>query len=431
MFAELIASNYPTEGFFGRSNVKGQDLYTGIQQRVNGDAESTSFTNFNDPSMAPDETWRSLGFTGQLYDGAASGSGVNGETPGGVAYGATPEFQQWLAANGYSVKGRDSGSGHYSAVMGRDGQAVTDPKYQRTGGWQDNLMFDAGVAGLGLGLGSYLSAAQAAGGVGGAAGAEAAGAGSAFGVPVADGLATGALGAEALAGMTPEAFAALVGGGEVTGGGLGALLSGVSGGSLASGALSLGGALINQYGAGKVADAQQRGADQANALQMQMYNQQRQDMAPYREAGSSALSQIQALLKDPSSVAQQPGYQFGLNEGTKALNAGGAARGMTYSGAQGKALQRYGQDYAGTKLNESYNRLSNLAGLGQVGATGSANAAGQYGQAVGQNLTGMGNARGSAFASTANGWTNALGQIGNSMQENQLLNLLKQQKVGP
>ena len=142
------------------------------------------------------------------------------------------------------------------------------------------------------------------------------------------------------------------------------------------------------------------------------------------------MSQIQALLKDPSSVAQQPGYQFGLNEGTKALNAGAAAKGMTYSGAQGKALQRYGQDYAGTKLNESYNRLSNLAGLGQVGATGSANAAGQYGQAVGQNLTGMGNARGSAFASAANGWTNALGQIGNSMQENQLLNLLKQ-KVGP
>ena len=294
---------------------------------------------------------------------------------------------------------------------------------------------------------AIMAAGAAAGGAFdglGAAGnaAEAADFGS-MGLNVADGLA-GAGGAGGLGGtaasITPEMMAtmsgeqlgAMLGGGEVAGGSLGSMLGGLGGGfSPGSAALSLGSALINQYGAGKVADAQQRGADQANATALQMYQQQRQDMAPYRDAGSSALSQIQALLKDPNSITQQPGYQFGLNEGTKALGAGAAARGMTYSGAQGKALQRYGQDYAGTKLNESYNRLSNLAGLGQVGATGSAGAAGQYGQTVGNNQTGMGNARGSAFASTANGWTNALGQIGNSMQENQLLNLLKQQKVGP
>ena len=38
---------------------------------------------------------------------------------------------------------------------------------------------------------------------------------------------------------------------------------------------------------------------------------------------------------------------------------------LTAHGAQGKALQRYGQDYAGTKLDHSVNRLSSLANIGQ------------------------------------------------------------------
>jgi hypothetical protein len=98
------------------------------------------------------------------------------------------------------------------------------------------------------------------------------------------------------------------------------------------------------------------------------------------------------LLKDPNSITGQPGYQFSLDQGNRALNAGAAARGMTYSGAQGKALQRYGQDYASTKLNDSFNRLSSLAGAGQPGTSQIGQAGQNYGSNVGNNITNQGNA---------------------------------------
>ncbi|MBK6865536.1 MAG: hypothetical protein IPG91_19495, partial [Ideonella sp.] len=115
---------------------------------------------------------------------------------------------------------------------------------------------------------------------------------------------------------------------------------------------------------------------------------------PYREAGTSALAGIQALLKDPSSITTMPDYQFGFDQGSKALQNSATARGTTYSGQQAKALQRYGNDYAGTKLGESFNRLASLAGIGQT-ATSQTNALGQnYANSTANNITDAGNARG-------------------------------------
>jgi hypothetical protein len=121
------------------------------------------------------------------------------------------------------------------------------------------------------------------------------------------------------------------------------------------------------------------------------------------------LEQIQNLLKSPGNITQDPGYQFGMDQGARALNSGAAARGMTYSGAAGKALTRYGQDYAGTKLDQSYNRLANLAGLGQVGANGQNNQ--QYGSNVGNNLIGLGNAQAGASMYNGRNWANAGNQL--------------------
>ena len=94
---------------------------------------------------------------------------------------------------------------------------------------------------------------------------------------------------------------------------------------------------------------------------------------------------------------------------------------MTYSGAQGKALTRYGQDYAGTKLDQSLNRLTNVAGLGQVGAQSNQQAGQQYAGTVGNTLQDMGGARGSAYIGGANAWGGALGGIGNQLQFDQMM----------
>ena len=55
-------------------------------------------------------------------------------------------------------------------------------------------------------------------------------------------------------------------------------------------------------------------------------------------------------------LATEPGYQFGLNQGTQGIERGQASRGNFLSGAAMKELARFNEDYAGTKFNEAYNR---------------------------------------------------------------------------
>lgn len=192
---------------------------------------------------------------------------------------------------------------------------------------------------------------------------------------------------------------------------------------------NLGSGLIQSYTSGKAADAQLQAGQQANALLREMWQQTRTDQAPWRDAGAGALASIQALLKDPSSVSRMPDYQFGLDEGAKALANSAAARGMTYSGQQGKALQKWGQDYAGSKLNESYNRLAGLAGIGQQ-ATNQLGALGaNYANNLANNIENQGNVQGSGYVGQGNAWNQAIGGALNGLSEQALIDALL--KRGP
>ena len=107
-----------------------------------------------------------------------------------------------------------------------------------------------------------------------------------------------------------------------------------------------------------------------------------------------------------------PGYEFRREEGTRAIERGAAARGGLLSGGTGRALQRYGQDYASNEYTNVYNRIANIAGLGQV----SAGQSGQYAMNAGQGM-GTAAAQGgyaSAYGQQAQGnaWANAANQIG-------------------
>ncbi len=178
------------------------------------------------------------------------------------------------------------------------------------------------------------------------------------------------------------------------------------------------GAKMGADSAGYAARLQSDAANHATDLQSQQYQQTRADNAPLLASRNDALSQIQNLLKNPQGITNDPGYQFGMDQGTRALNSGAASRGMTYSGAAGKALTRFGNDYAGTKLDASYNRLSNLAGMGQVGANNNAQAGMNYANNAGNNIMGAANAGGAAAMSGARGWGNALNSVSAYGQRN-------------
>jgi hypothetical protein len=181
-----------------------------------------------------------------------------------------------------------------------------------------------------------------------------------------------------------------------------------------------GNGLIGKFNGADAADAaksaQQAGVQSANTALTDSYGKQQGILAPTAQLGNNAMSQLASgSLMDGKQVLQNdPGYQFRLDEGNKAITNAAAARGMGNSGATLKSLTKYGQDYASNEYNNSYNRqyntLSQLAGYGQNATNNLSNAAGQYGMGVANNYTGGANANAAAEIAKGNQMTNLIGQ---------------------
>jgi len=119
---------------------------------------------------------------------------------------------------------------------------------------------------------------------------------------------------------------------------------------------------------------------------------------------------------DMSVFFESPDYQFNLAEGQKAIDRSLAARGRTLSGAGVREGVRYASGMASNEFGNFYNRLANIAGLGQT-ATGSTAAAGaNAANNISQNHLFAGQSRASGYMNTAAGINNATqGTIQNIM----------------
>lgn len=313
---------------------------------------------------------------------------------------------KFLADKGLSAQHYNSGGmDNWRLVDGVGNEMVRGQYDTNDAGWFEKAVplaiaaMGAGAAGYGAGLFGGETAGLAANQVGALSGAAEAG-----GLGSLETSLGNVLGYEsALPGM--GAAGTTVGGAMVPGAAAGGSFWGTLGKAAIGPAISAGAQMIGANMGGKaLADA----TGKANDLQRYMYDTTRADNMPALSARNNALTQIQSLLADPSSLTKDPGYAFGLSQGQKTLANGAAARGMTYSGAQGKALQRYGQDYAGTKLDQSVNRLSSLANIGQAGASTIANAGGNYANQTANNLTALGDARAAQYMVNSNAIGNAV-----------------------
>ena len=340
---------------------------------------------------------------------------------GNGSYMAPPDLS---SLNGYRFDTtRGPEHSEFLQLSGPDGQQVGLEQYENPGSSlrsKDYLKLAAVAAamtGAGIGLnGGFAGLGGAGAGAGGAAGggigtlgtlASGAGALAPIGATGAGtvGSLTAGLGGLAKVGGGLEALAAAGGGLSGLLGSIGGALGGISGNTLAN----LGQAAIGLYGQKRAIGAMKDATAQSNAFNERAFDTIRAENKPLMDLRNSVLPQIQGLLSNPGSITSDPGYKFQFDEGTKALNNGAAARGMTYSGAQGKALQRYGQDFGASKLDQSLNRLTTVAGLGQVGANSNNAATQNYANNGSNNALNMGNARGSAYAGGA-------GLVGNALQ---------------
>ena len=174
----------------------------------------------------------------------------------------------------------------------------------------------------------------------------------------------------------------------------------------------------------KAAKAQKYAADKSADVQQYMYDTSREDFAPWRDVGQSALYKLAGMYGVGTGSATgagtsgaagagaasapyggfeaSPGYQWRLDQGVQAAERSASSRGLLGSGAAVKAVQRYGEGLASSEYENYANRLSSLAGVGQS-ATQSTAAAGQNAaNGMSQAYTQSGNATASSYLNAGN-----------------------------
>lgn len=136
-------------------------------------------------------------------------------------------------------------------------------------------------------------------------------------------------------------------------------------------------------------------------------------------AGRQDPNAFGSLMKDftLADFNADPGYNFRLGEGEKAIERSAAARGGVQSGGTLKALTRYNSDYASGEIDKAVSRFNNnrqfktntllsSAGLGQVSSGQVAaignNVASDIAGNTAEGLTAAANARASSYTNWAN-----------------------------
>lgn len=164
-----------------------------------------------------------------------------------------------------------------------------------------------------------------------------------------------------------------------------------------------------------------------------LYDQQEADYAKW-QAAQGTDPKFGSLLQNftGQDLENEPGYQFGLAEGNKALDRRFASGGNYFSGAALKGATRYAQDYAGSKFTDAFNRdsanktrtynfLTGATGIGQNAAAQTGNAGQTMAQQVGATTTGAANAAGAAQIAGSNAWSSGINNITGMYQQNQLM----------
>jgi ElaB/YqjD/DUF883 family membrane-anchored ribosome-binding protein len=209
-------------------------------------------------------------------------------------------------------------------------------------------------------------------------------------------------------------------------------------GSIVGGVLGAGAsnkaAQAGEQGAQQAQAVEQKNQNAANDFQTNVLNTTTAAENPYQTVGSTAAGHLNTLLQNGfqaptlEQAENTPGYQFQLQQGTKAIDANAAANGTLLSGNTGKALTDYGQNLAQTDYQNTYNNALNtymanyntLQGGVNSGLTSTGQIA-QAGQAAAQNISNTdlnsGNEQAqqinNAAAARASGYLNSAAAYGN------------------
>jgi hypothetical protein len=192
------------------------------------------------------------------------------------------------------------------------------------------------------------------------------------------------------------------------------------------------GAKMTSDAAKSAARTQADAAGAAAANERAMYEQSREDLAPYRESGYTAIKDIERMKPfltaqfGPDQFAQylDPSMAFRQRLGTQATERMANVGGGALSGNTLRALTDYGQGLASTEYANAfgrfqtdrtniYNTLANIAGMGQGAVNTGVNATQNLASQLTGLTTGAGAAQAAGTVGSANAYSGALGNVGN------------------
>lgn len=201
---------------------------------------------------------------------------------------------------------------------------------------------------------------------------------------------------------------------------------------------SIGGGLMERSSAKKADKAQQRAirkatgivndyTDRAVGQYQQGYGFTDNALAdaldqtqPWQDYGREGLNKLAYYMSTPERtqemVTADPSYQFRLQQGQKVLENSAAARGMSLSGAQQKALTEYGQDFGSNEFAKAYQRLMDQSNTG----LNVAQQAGQWGMNAGAQKTGIAQGIGNLYSNSGNALAGMILGGGNAAASSQV-----------
>ncbi len=151
----------------------------------------------------------------------------------------------------------------------------------------------------------------------------------------------------------------------------------------------------------------------ANDVLAGVNSSEQQNLNPYLQLGQTGINNLNQALApggaltsqfsfDPTQIANNPDYQFQLQQGNQAVQRAAAANGTLMGGGTLKALDQFSGGLAANQISAEYNRMFNTyqanrsnnlqalslpLNIGQNATTQSQSAYQNYGNNTGTNLT--------------------------------------------
>lgn len=190
------------------------------------------------------------------------------------------------------------------------------------------------------------------------------------------------------------------------------------------------GGLLGKDSAKKASAAQERLGREALGLQREQFEQGREDLRPWREAGAASLADLMEGIDsgrlidgpNPADFREDPGYQYRLGEALRAVEGSAAARGVLQSGGTMKGVARVASGLADQGYNDwwnrtravqgdEFNRRSAVAGTGQAAVTQGVQQGANFASGASATLGQIGAARASGYAGQNQAIQGTLGNL--------------------